>query len=252
MEGVAILKRIIISLFVIMLLLFGITLSVSAEAAENYRGDITVLAGNNSLVKSSYQLTNRLTWNTDLGQFSDFMNDHYFPGQENYFARTDLHYQVSDWLGIKIGGRYDSANKDTIPYGGFDFSLPFGSNNLRFGGYYNHGYEGKDWNDYEVAWRIEMYPHQYIYTGVRGDSGDGFKKYDYNEDNDPLFFMRGDFGWQWGRFNLKFRPLLYATGHILTDTEFRYKLNNRTDIVLNANDYYDQDFKYRLGFEHKF
>lgn len=240
----------IISVLAAMLLLLSITISVSAEE-NTYKGDFKALAGNKSLVQSSYQLTNNLSINGDLQELSDDMAKQYYEGERDYSLRADLRYQINNWLGIKIGGRYDSAPGETIPYGGFDFNTPFGTSNLKLIGYYNYNYEGKDWENYELAWRIEMYAHQYIFAGVRGDRGDGFKPYDYNEENDPQFFLRGDFNGQWKKFSFNMCPLLYASGEMLMDITLRYNVNERTNIALNFNDYYDHDPKLRLGVEYK-
>jgi hypothetical protein len=244
------LKRLTMCL-ITMLLLLMITISAQAEES-NYKGDFTALAGNKSLMQGSYQLTDHLSLNGDMEELYSYLeeaNDN----KLDYFLRTDLHYQVTDWLGVKAGGRYDSESGETIPYGGFDFFSPFGTSNLKLTGYYDYNYQGKDWSSYEWAWRIEMYQNQFIYAGIRGDGGKGFTtKYSYNLDNDPLFFIRGDFNWQGSKFGFNFRPLLYATGYILTDSTLKYNLNDRTNIVLNISDYYDRDLKYRLGLQYKF
>jgi hypothetical protein len=244
-----ILKKLTICLMT-MLFLLMITISAQAEVSKD-KGDLTVLAGNKSLVQGSYQLTDKLKLNGDMAEeysYLEELNDN----QKDYFLRTDLHYQATDWLGIKVGGRYDSEPNETIPYGGFDFFAPFGTNNLKVTGYYDYNYQGKEWASYEWAWRIEMYQNQFLYAGVRGDNGDGFKSYSYNLDNDPLFFLQGDFSWQLGKFGINFRPLLYATGYILTDTTLKYNWHDRTNIVLNISDFYDNDLKYRLGLQYKF
>jgi hypothetical protein len=240
-----------ITIIFTILLLLGIT--IPAQAEENVsKGDFIGLVGNKSLVQGNYKLTNNLTLNGELGELSDYLEDNKYGGDKDNFLRTDLHYQITDWLGVKMGGRYDSETSETIPYGGFDFVTPFGSSNIKFSGFYNYNYEGKDWANYEFAWRIEMYSHQYIYAGVRGDNGDGIVRYSYNTENDPQFFLRGDFRWEGKKYSMNFRPLLYATGEVFTDTSFKYTLNDRTNIVLNFNDYYDHDMKYRMGIEHKF
>ena len=240
----------IITVFTAMLLLLSIAISSHAEE-DTYKGEFKGLAGNKSLVQSSYKLTDNFTLNGDLQEVSDEQAKQYYGGEQDYFLRADLRYQINDWLGIKVGGRYDSAPSETIPYGGLDFNKPFGTSNIRLSGYYNYNYEGKDWANYELAWRNEMYAHQYLYAGVRGDAGDGFKPYDYNEENDPQFFLRGDFTGQWKKFGLNMRPLLYASGEMLMDVTFRYNLSDRTNIALNFNDYYDHDPKLRLGIEYK-
>ena len=232
-------------------MLFLLMITISAQAEESNKGVFTALAGNKSLVQGSYQLTDNLRLNADMGEIYSYLeklNDN----KKDYFFRTDLHYQITDWLGVKVGGRYDSDPSETTPYGGLDFFAPFGSSNLKLTGYYDYNYQGKDWTSYEWAWRIEMYPNQFLYAGVRGDSGTGFKHYSYNTVNDPLFFIRGDFNWQSSKFGLNFRPLLFATGYILTDTTLKYNLNDRTKMVLNISDYYDHDLKYRLGLQYKF
>jgi hypothetical protein len=224
----------------------------TANTGNPSNGNLTALLGNKSLVQGSYQLTKNLTLNGDWEKVSDDTARNYFAGEADSFFRADLRYQIGDWFGVKIGGRYDSAPGETIPYGGFDFCMPFGTNNLKLAGYYNYNYEGKNWASYELAWRIEMYQHQYLFAGVRGDGGDGFVPYSYNADNDPEFFLRADFSGQLGKFGINLRPVLYASGNIFADATLRYNLNERTNIALNFNEYYDHDPKLRLGIEHKF
>jgi len=243
-----------IASFFVLVLLFAI--AVPAWAEENAsKGDLTVLPGNKSLLQGDYKLTNNLTLEAQSGEVTDYEEENKYKNENNkkdYFLRTDLRYQMNGWLGVKLGGRYDSQPEETIPYGGIDFATPFGSNNLKFTGFYNYNYEGKDWANYEFAWRIEMYKGQYIYAGVSGDAGTGFIPYTYNQDNDPEFFLRGDFTWAGSKLSMNYQPLLYATGEIFTVLNFRYAVSDRTNILLNLDDDYDHNMKYRLGIEHKF
>ncbi len=245
-----------IASIIVIVLLLGIAIpgiTIPAWAEENTsKGDFNVLIGNKSLVQGDYKITDKLTLNGEAGEVSDYVSEKKYNDERDYYLRTDLRYQANSWFGIKLGARYDSQPEETIPYAGIDFETPFGTSNLRLTGFYNYNYEGKDWSNYEIAWRIEMYKHQYIFAGIGGNDGDGFKPYSYNTENDPEFFLRGDFTGAWSKFSLNFRPLLYASGEIFTDTKFRFALNNRTNLILNFNDYYDHDMKYRLGIEHKF
>ncbi|MGE5582745.1 MAG: hypothetical protein ACM3X9_09430 [Bacillota bacterium] len=224
--------------FVAMIMLLAVTITAWA-AADGYRGSFLGLSGTKSLVEGSYQLTDNLKLE---GDWTD----------DTKATRADLRYQLGDWFGIKVGARNDGNSNETNAYGGIDFFLPFGVNNLKLAGFYNRDYEGKDWSNYEAALRIEMYKDQFVYAGVRGDGGTGFTAYEYNPKNDPLFFIRGDFNWQWGKFGINLQPLIYATGYILGDVNFKYRINDRTNIVLNATDYYDREHKYRIGLEYKF
>jgi hypothetical protein len=244
-------KRLAICLATMLLLL---SITMSAQAGENnYKGEFISLLGNKSIVQGSYQLTDKLRLNGDLEELSSDLENFKYQSQKDYFLRTDLHYQIANWLGIKIGGRYDSAPGETIPYGGLDFLIPFGDNDLKFTGFYDYNYQGKDQTSYETALRIQMYEHFYIDAGVRGDGGSGFTRpYIYNKENDPLFFIRGNYTKQWGKFNIELRPLVFVIGEVMYDTNFKYNLNDRTNIVLSVGDYYDRETKYRLGFQYKF
>lgn len=231
-------KRIILSLAA-MILLMSVTMPAWAETENEYKGEFIGLAGNESLGQGSYLLTDNLKWIATTLEESTLI--------------TGLRYELSDRWGVTIGGRYDSELEETAPYGGFDFYMPFfGSNNLKLTGFYDFNYNGEDWNSYEIALRIQMYQNVFIDAGVRGDEGDGYQPYDYNESKEPLLFLRLDCNGQWGKFSLRAQPLLYVTGIILYNSDLKYKLNDRTNLVLNVSNFYDQQDKYRLGIEYKF
>ncbi len=164
---------------------------------------------------------------------------------------TGLKYRIADKFGLKAGVRYDTDTKDYNGYGGIDFFIPFGTN-LRLAGFYDAGYRGKDWTRYEAAVRIQMYPRVFLYAGVRGENGSDIIKYDYNEDNQPLLFLRGDMDWQWGKWELHLQPMLHIEGEFFHDYDLKYHVSDNTSLVFNINSQYDEDAKYRLGFEHKF
>ncbi len=165
--------------------------------------------------------------------------------------KTGLYYHLSDKIGIKAGARYDVDAEKTNAYGGLDFSIPFGDN-LRIAGFYDSGFEGKNWNRYEAAVRIQMYDKHFLYAGVRGENGTDAPDYDYNEDHQPLLFLRGDFTWQWKQWEVSLRPILHIQGDFFHDYDLKYKLNEDTKLVFNVNSQYEQMAKYRVGFERKF
>ncbi len=230
-------------LLVTMIFLLLIVVSAQAAEEETYKGVFTGLAGEPGLIDLSYQLSDR---------FSVTVN------YEDNVYLADLRFQQGEWFGIKIGERYDVSNVENfedgeaVPYAGINFVSPFGTGNLRLTGYYDYNYKGKNWNNYEAALRIEMYKGQFLYAGIQGEGGDGVIHYDYNQTSDPLFFLRADFNWQWGKFGVNLQPLLYVTGYALYDTTLKYSFNDRISLVLNSTSYDDQIPKHRLGIEYKF
>jgi len=238
----------LISVLFILAMLGGI--AVTTQAAEsNYKGELALLGGNVDTGWFKYQLTDNL--NTTL-----------FYDEE--LLRGGLQYQFGDRFGVKAGVLYDSEATDnnpdaseTIPYGGINWNLPIGEN-TRLIGYYDYDYQGEDWQTYEAAIRVELFPKQYVQVGVRGDVGDGVEEiYDYDDDADAdnteaMFFIRGDFGWNWNKVSLKLRPLLYVQGVYLHDYDLTYKINDKWNIMLNVNSLYDKETKYRGGIQFKF
>jgi hypothetical protein len=164
---------------------------------------------------------------------------------------TGLKYRFSDKIAVKGGVRYDTEAEDYNGYAGLDFSIPFGTN-LRLSGYYDTGYRGEDWARYEAAVRIQMYPRIFLFAGVRGENGDDIIIYDYNDDNQPQLFLRGDLGWQWNKWELHLQPMLYIEGEFFHDYQLKYHVSDQTSLVLDINSQYDKDPKYRVGFQHKF
>lgn len=239
-------KKLISVLFILTLL--G-TVAVTTRAADSSRGELALLGGNVDAGWFKYQLT-------------DNFNSILFYDEE--LLRGGLQYQFGERFGVKAGVLYDSKATDsdpdaseTIPYAGINWNFPIGEN-TRLIGYYDYDYQGEDWQTYEAAIRIEIFPQQYIQVGVRGDAGDGVEEicnYDDNPDPDnteAMFFIRGDFGWNWKKVSLKIRPLLYVQGIYLHDYDLMYKINDNWNIILNVNSLYDKDVKYRGGIQFKF
>lgn len=218
-------------------------IAVAARAAEPaYKGEVAGLVGNESTAWFNYQVSKNIA--TTL-----FYDDE--------MLRVGARYQFGDRLGIKAGMTYDSEPaadvSETNPYGGINWNMPLGSN-TRLIGYYDYDYRGKDWQTYEAALRIEMFKNQFVQVGVRGDAGDGVVITDFDgvDNKEAMFFLRGDFGWEWRKMTFKIRPLLYVQGTYLHDYDVMYKLNERCNIMLNINSLYDKDLKYRAGVQFKF
>lgn len=228
------LKRFLLGLTLIFLLT-GIAAQVQA-AETSYKGEVTGLLGNEALGSLKYSLSDALKLDALI---------------ERENLRTGLHYQLSDQLGVKAGVAYNLDQKETIGYGGFDYKIPFGAN-LKIVGFYDRNYQGKDWSRYEAALRIEMYPQQFLLAGVKGDDGKGALIYDFNTDEEPLFFIRGNFAWQWKKLNIKVDPTLYVQGYFFNDYTFTYNVSDRTNLVLNVNNQYNDGIKYRAGIQMKF
>jgi hypothetical protein len=243
-EGENMVKRLMAVL--IGLLLLGVVATSGLAAEEkSYKGEITGLFGNEGIGWGSYRFTDKLE----------------FEGcYEDEKLNAGLHYSLNDRFGVKLGALYHINNSGddsaVVPYGGFNWLLPVG-NNTRFVGSYDYDYSGKDWQTYEGYIRIEMFPKQYVHAGVRGDAGEGAEEYDYNNDGkadnkEPIFFIRGDFGWQWKKVGLRLRPVLYVQGDYFHDYDLTYKINDRWNLMLNVNSLYDKDNKYRAGAQFKF
>lgn len=227
-------------LAVVLFLLLSFVITARGDDASGYRSDLTVLAGNQSMGKLDLSLS-------DHFQIQAFSQD----GVDN----LGLRFQLGDWLGIRGGETYQSATQETFPYGGLDFNLPFGTNNLRLLGSYDYNYFGKDWSQYELALRIQMYEHLFLEAGVRGDSGDKAPLYSYNSDKEALLFLRGIFEWTSpkGRWTLDLDPLLYVNGTYLNDYTVKYNFSKSTSFVINANSLYDpSQLNYRAGIQIRF
>ncbi|HEY8463194.1 MAG TPA: hypothetical protein VIM29_04110 [Bacillota bacterium] len=240
----------VVSVLLMLMLLGGVpVLTRAAEAGS--KGELVGLAGNVDAGWFNYQLTNNLK--------ATLLYD-------EELLRGGFQYQFGEKFGIKAGMLYDDDLSDNVlsdtskthPYAGINWNLPFG-NNTRLIGYYDYDYRGKEWQTYEAAVRVEMFPNQYIQVGVRGDAGDGVEPiYNYDDDlsdvdnTEALFFLRGDFSWTWKKLSLELRPLLYVQGTFLHDYDLKYKVNDQWSIMFNMNSLYDKETKYRGGVQFKF
>jgi outer membrane receptor for ferric coprogen and ferric-rhodotorulic acid len=245
MEGDSKLKHLMRGLILLVLIISVSTIAFAAETVD--RGSVTVLAGNGSAAWFNYHLTDKL----DLT--GNYVNEDVYK-VNNQLIRAGLDYDLSDRLGVKAGVLYDSKAESTVGYGGFDFSLPFGTN-LHLNGFYDYNYQGENWGSYETVIRIEMYKNHYLDAGVMGNTGSGAQIYDYNDDKEAMLFMRGDFNWKFGKtqkFGIELRPVVMVKGDCFSDFDFSYQFNERTKLILNMNSLWDKDLKYRIGFEHKF
>jgi hypothetical protein len=254
MEGANGVKKLLSVLFLGLMLGGTTVVTWAAEVAP--KGEAALLFGNENAGWVNYQVTKDL-------QF-------FVQSDEDDFARTGISYRLGDHFGAKAGMTYDNISPDsyhptvagqskTNPFGEFNWDLPVG-NNIRFSGKYDYDYYGKDWQNYEAVIRVQMFPNQYVYSGVRGDFGDGAMEIDLDsEDNEinadnkePIIFIRGDFSWQWKRVGLNLRPVLYVQGTWLHDYDLSYKINDKMSVLLNFNSLYDKKEKYRAGIQYKF
>jgi hypothetical protein len=252
MEGADGVKKLLSVLF-LGLMLVGVTMVTWAAETIPARGEVAYLCGNEDAGWFNYQMTKN--WQA------------FVQSDKEDLIRAGLSYRINEYFGLKTGMTYDNDLKyeeegqsKTNPFAEFNWSLPVG-NNTRFIGKYDYDYFGEKWQTYEAAIRVEMFSHQYVHAGIRGDLGDWADQYDLNsDDNDDddadnkemMIFIRGDFGWQWKRLGLKLRPLLYVYGTWLHDYDLTYKINDKTNILFNMNSLYDKKEKYRLGVQFKF
>lgn len=209
-----------------------------AQTAESpqYQGVISGLLGNQNSFTGSYG------WNGQLDLETAFQDDR---------LKAGLHYQVSEAIGIKAGLRYDFPTGQSSAYEGFDFLIPFGTN-LKLSGFVDQNYEGANWTRYETTVRIEAFPNQYIFAGVRGDWGNGAPIYDYRPTQEAILFLKGDFGWNWGKVGLDLDPVLYVEGFWFHDYTLSYHMNDRTSLLVNVDSRYDRTVKYQAGLSYKF
>jgi hypothetical protein len=195
--------------------------------------------------------------NQTMGKLDLALGDHFqLQGfSQDGVSNVGLRFQPAEWFGIRAGATYESDIKETTPYGGLDFNMHFGTNNLRLKGYYDYNYYGKDWSQYEVALRIQMYEHLFLDAGVRGDVGNNAPVYSYNSSKEALLFLRGVFDWTSakGRWTLNLHPVLYVNGTFLHDYTIKYNINGNTSIMANCNTLYDPAvFNYRAGLQIRF
>jgi hypothetical protein len=236
---------------ILLILMLGTMLGGAATATlaaeTDSKGEVAALLGSEDIGWFNYQLNN---------------NFQFFAEVEEDFARSGFGYQWGESFSLKAGATYDdtplSGESEVNPFAVCNWTLPFG-NNTRFMGKYAYDYDGKDWQTYEAFIRVEIFSKQYVRVGVRGDLGDGADKYDYDSDDDDdadnkemMIFLRGDFEWEHKRFGLKLRPILYVQGIWLHDYDLTYKVNDRWNILINANSLYDKEMKYRTGVQFKF
>ncbi len=224
-------------------MLLGVTALTLADNQEQ-RGNLMVLGGNESALEFNYNLVGNLGVTAD---FQDYTSD---------ILHAGLEYSFGKWLTLKAGAAYDFAqapeNREVIPYGGAEFAIPFGENQLRLVGFYDANYMGKDWARYQVALQIQMYPNQFLYAGVMGDYGSGAPLNNYNQSQEAKLYLGGKFGWQWGKVGLNLDPILFVTGEMLHDYSLTYSFNQQTDLVLNVNTLYNEELHYRAGVNFKF
>lgn len=226
---------------IIGVLLVGLIFSISGGVAASdlqTKGSVTGLAGDSWLVEGDYQFSDGLKLTGDYDEAAERF-------------RSGIEYDLSDRWGVKAGARYDSDLEDWGFYGGIDFVIPFG-NNLGLTGFYDSNYEGEDWDRYEAAVRIEMYPGHFIYAGVMGNTGDGVPIYDYNLDNEGMLFIRGDFDWSFGRWGIEIEPVLLVVGEFFHDYSFTYQCTDQLDLVLNVESLHDNETEFRLGARYQF
>ena len=238
--------------------LLAITMTISfglaALAAEAGHGEVKGLVGRDGIGEVNYNLTNQFS------VIGNYQNDAY---------RAGIKYQPSQQIALTVGDRYDQNTKDTNPYAQMDFSIPFGTN-LKIVGFYDYNYLGQNWDRYETAIRIQMYPNAFLYAGVWGDDGADAPGYVYKTDTlsaasvnqtnrvgeavkGPFLFLRGDFDWQWkSKYELRLQPMLNIGGQFFHDYDFKYIINDQTKLVFNVNSQFDQIARYRVGVEYKF
>jgi len=226
-------------------LLVGTGLAVYAEGDQPLN-EVTLLANEGGFGSAKFYLTDKFS---ATGVY------------ENQLFKAGLRYDFSERFGVKAGQVYDENSEDTFTYGGINFMAPFGKN-LNIYGSYDTNYRGEDWDNYEVALKIQMFKNHFIYAGISGDTGAGvFEEMKYNQERreGPHMFLRGDFSWYWNKASLSLNPLLYVKGYFYHDYTFKYHLKENASIVLNMNnlDYnkYSSDpgdIKYLAGLEFKF
>ncbi len=236
--------RKIASFLVAFCLLVGIAFAAHAEG-EKPLNEVVLLASDEGFGSGKFYLTDKFSI---TGVYEDEL------------LKAGVRYQPSDRFGIKFGQVYNHDTEDNFTYGGFDFVIPFG-NNLNIYGMYDSNYKGEDWDSYETAIKIQMFPNHFIYAGVRGDTGDSVPDMKYNEEHreGPHLFLRGDFSWYWKKASLSLNPLLYVKGYYYHDYTFKYHLKENASFVLNMNNFdYNinnsnkSDIKYLAGLEFKF
>jgi hypothetical protein len=242
MEGDRKLKQWMRCMVLLILIMSVSTVTFGEEAAN--RGTVTGLVGNASTAWYNYHYTDKIDLTGSYVNESDNDNDY-------ELIRAGIDYDLSDRYGVKAGILYDLDEESVNGYGGFDFSVPFGSN-LHLNGFYDYNYKGEKWGRYEAVVQIEMYPGHYLNAGVMGNTGSGAEIYDYNEDNEAMLFMRGDFNWKVKKFGIELKPVVMVKGEFFHDYNVTYDYNERTKIVLNMNSLWDKEFKYRIGLEYKF
>lgn len=231
-------------------LLVGTALAVYAEGEKPFN-ETTLLVTDGGFGSTKFNLTDKFSI---TGIYEDEL------------LKAGLRYDFSDRFGVEVGQVYDDHDdrddntEDSFTYGGIDFVLPFG-NHLDIYGSYNTNYRGENWDNYEVALKIQMFKNHYIYSGISGDTGAGVPLMKYNEERHegPHMFLRGDFSWYWRKASISLRPLLFVKGYFYHDYTFKYHLKENASIVLNVNNYdYNQntddpgDIRYLAGVEFKF
>ena len=240
-----------LSLVMGLILLLGLTVSVQAAETTDTtapvptdQGEVSALGGNGTYSLGKFSLFK------DFNLIEIYNNEEY-DYQDINALKVGLQFRPSDAFSISGGGRYDFITKETIPFGRFDFMLPFGDN-LKIAGYCDQNYDGNNWANFEAAIRIEVYNHLYVFSGIRGEFGDEAPAYSYNPDNEPCLFLRGDFNWKAGRFDFSVQPYLYIQGIWFHDYTIKYNFSDRVALVFNMNSLFDENVRCRAGLQWKF
>jgi hypothetical protein len=211
-----------------------------AAVERSYRTELGLMGGNDGRAWAGLWLGKSL-------QFNFLYEDEVY--------RSGFLWQPSANFGLKLGSRYDPDAEEADSYAGIDFKIPFG-NNLQFAGWFDYNYTGPEWSRYEAAVRIEMFKNKFIHAGVRGDSGDGFVPYDFNLENDPAIFLKGELGWSLkeGKFDIQLRPMLYIKGTYFHDYDFAYNFgkNRKTSLLIKIDSLYDTELHYSAGLRWRF
>jgi hypothetical protein len=237
MEGDYHVKKVGI-LTVVLALLIVAAYPALAAVERSYRSEFGVMGGNDGRAWAGFWLGKSLQFNVLY---------------EDEIYRGGFLWQPSANFGLKLGSRYDPDTEVSDGYGGIDFKIPFG-NNLQFAGWADYNYEGPEWTRYEFSVRIEMFKNQFVHAGVRGDSGDGFVPYEFNPENDPAIFLKGDINFvsKSEKFVLQIRPLLYIKGTFFHDYDFAYNFGKKTALLFNFNSLYDTELNYSAGLRWRF
>lgn len=242
----------LLTLMTVIILLCGIALSVQAvETTET----TTTTSGSTSNPPAGHGELTLLAGTAFNSQGNIHLSKH-FDAIEIYkdnALKLGMLYRASDSFSMNAGVRYDFEDKASIPFGRVDAIIPFGDN-LKIAVFGDQNYEGDQWTRYEAAIRIEVYNNLFIYSGVRGDFGNGAPTYSYNPNNEATLFLRTDFNWKTGKFEFGLQPYLYICGEGIWFHNYtiKYHINNNIALMVNTNTLFDQTPKFLAGIQWKF